>query len=337
MSIRNCTKTLRGRNNLRTFAAIMLASGAILISPGQRTTAVAQVANGASNATPVLHTRQETALRIGAGDMVQVTVFDTPELSAKLRVNADGAVELPVAGSVAVSGMTPQEAGDAIARHLKDAQIMIDPRVTVTIADYATQEVSVLGEVKSPGNYLLLGPHSLYNALSAAGGTTEKAGGDIMITHLADPQKLETVHVDSPNYSQLQRLTNVTAGDVIYVSRAGSVYVLGDVARPGEFSMVAGKRLTVLEAIALAQGTNADAALSRAAIIRKTDDGGARIIPVDLKRVAKTAQGDQMLTAEDIVLVPHSRGRAFVDATLPALTASAVGSAFAAMILLGSR
>ena len=101
--------------------------------------------------------------------------------------------------------------------------------------------------------------------------------------------------------------------------------------------MVAGKRLTVLEAIALAQGTNATAALTHAAILRKTDDGGARIIPVDLKHVAQTAEGDQMLNAEDIVMVPRSRGRAFVDATLPALTASAVGSAFAAMILLGNR
>ncbi len=154
-----------------------------------------------------------------------------------------------------------------------------------------------------------------------------------MITHLADPQKLETIHVDSPNYSQVQRLTNVTAGDVIYVSRAGSVYVLGDVTRPGEFSM-GSKRLTVLQAVALAQGTTVNAALSRAVIIRKTDDG-EKIIPIDLKQVAKTAQGDQVLIAEDIVMVPHSRGRAFVDATLPALTASAVGSAFAAMILLG--
>jgi polysaccharide export outer membrane protein len=333
MSIRNWSKTLRGWTNLRTFAAMILASSVLLIPPGQRNaTAVAQITNEASNA-PVLQTRPETGLRIGAGDMVQVTVFDTPELSAKLRVNADGTIELPVAGSTAVSGMTPQDAGDAIAKHLRDAQIMISPRVTVTITDYATQEVSVLGEVKNPGNYLLLGPHTLYNALSAAGGTTEKAGVEIMITHLADPQKLETIHVNSPNYSQQQRLTSVTAGDVIYVSRAGSVYVLGDVAHPGEFSM-GNKRLTVLQAIALAQGTNVDAALSRAAIIRKTDDG-ERIIPVDLKQVVKTAKGDQVLTAEDIIVVPHSKGRAFVDATLPALTASAVGSAFAAMILLG--
>ncbi len=170
-------KNAQGWTKLRMFAAIILASSASLIPPGQRNaTAFAQIADAASNNTPALQARPETGLRIGAGDMVQVTVFDTPELSAKLRVNADGTVDLPVAGSTAVSGMTPQDAGDAIAKHLRDGQIMIDPRVTVTVTDYATQEVSVLGEVKNPGNYLLLGPHSLYNALSAAGGTTDKAG-----------------------------------------------------------------------------------------------------------------------------------------------------------------
>jgi polysaccharide export outer membrane protein len=265
--------------------------------------------------------------------MVQVNVFDTPELSAKLRVNADGAVELPVAGSTAVTGLTPQQAAEAIAKRLREAQIMTDPRVTVTIVEYATQEISVLGEVKNPGNYLLLGPHSLYNALSAAGGTNEKAGGDIVITHVADPQNPETIRVDSPNYSKLQRLTNVSAGDVIFVSRAGSVYVLGAVFRPGEFAMAGGKRITVLEAIALAQGTNSDAALTRASIIRKTGDG-TKIIPVDLKRMTEEADGDQTLYAEDIVVVPRSRGRAFIDATLPGLVGSMAGSAVAAMILL---
>ena len=157
-----------------------------------------------------------------------------------------------------------------------------------------------------------------------------------MITHVADPQNPETIPVDSPNYSKLQRMTNVSAGDVIFVSRAGSVYVLGDVVRPGEFAMAGGKRLTVLEAIALAQGTNSDAALTRASIIRKTGDG-AKIIPVDLKRMTGKADGDQMLYAEDVVVVPRNRGRAFIDATLPGLTGSIAGSAIAAMILLANR
>ena len=333
MFIRNWPRVL---TSIRIFLTVALMLVEVVIWPGQKTqTATAQTASAVPAAEPVLHSRQEGgALRIGVGDLVQVTVFETPELSAKLRVNADGAVELPVAGSTAVAGLTPPEAAEAIARHLKEAQIMTSPSVTVSIVDYATQEISVLGEVKNPGNYLLLGPHSLYNALSAAGGTTEKAGGDIVVTHLANPQSPETIPVDSPNYSQRQRMTNVTAGDVVFVSRAGSVYVLGDVARPGEFAMTGGKRLTVLEAIALAQGTNSAAALNRAAIIRKTGDG-AQIIRIDLKRIAQKEDEDRMLTAEDIVVVPRSKGKAFVDATLPVMTASAVGSGLAALILLG--
>lgn len=335
MCIQNRPNRPRVLTSIRILVAVLLTCAEVLILPGQTTcTATAQVANAVPASGPVLHSRHEGALQIGVGDLVQVSVFETPELSAKLRVNTDGTVELPVAGGTAIAGLTPQEAAEAIAKRLREAQIMTNPRITVTIADYATQEISVLGEVKTPGNYLLLGPHSLYNALSAAGGTTEKAGGDIVITHVTDPQNPETIPVDSPNYSALQRLTNVTAGDVIFVSRAGSVYVLGDVARPGEFAIAGGKRLTVLEAIALAQGTNSAAALTRAAIIRKTGDG-AQIIHIDLKRMAQKADEDKMLMAEDIVVVPRSKGKAFVDATLPALTASAVGSALAALILLG--
>ena len=338
MCIQNWPNEPRLRSSVWSMALVFPVLGAILLLPGgTRQTARAQAMKAGPAGGPMLHSRQEGALRIGIGDMVQVSVFDTPELSAKLRVNADGAVELPVAGSTAVTGLTPQEAAEAIAKHLREAQIMTDPRVTVSIADYATQEISVLGEVKNPGNYLLLGPHSLYNALSAAGGTNEKAGGDIVITHIADPQNPETIPVDSPNYSKLQRLTSVSAGDVIFVSRAGSVYVLGDVVRPGEFAIAGGKRLTVLEAIALAQGTNSSAALTRASIIRKTGDG-AKIIPVDLKRMTEKPTGDQMmLYAEDVVVVPRNRGRAFIDATLPGLTGSVAGSAIAAMILLANR
>ena len=305
---------------------------AMLLLPALSRTAIAQT----PRTDPVLHSRQQAPLRVGPGDMVQVTVFDTPELSAKLRVNADGTVELPVAGNTQIAGMTPEEAADAIGKRLKDAKIMIDPRVGVTITDYATQEISVLGEVKNPGNYLLLGPHSLYNALSAAGGTTENAGREIVITHAADPEVPETVSMHSNNYSHIQQMTSVSAGDVIYVSRAGSVYVVGDVAHPGRFLMSGGANMTVLEAIALAQGTNSSAALSRVSIVRKTDDG-TKIIPVDLKRAMQDGQTDQALLADDIVVVPRSRGKAFLDSTLPALTASAAGSAFGAMILLAAQ
>lgn len=316
-------------------ALVLCCATALALSAIVRT-ATAQTAATSMPSEPRLQVRPDGALKIGVGDMVQVDVFDTPELSAKVRVNADGSVDIPVAGSTPVAGLTPQQAADVVAKHLKDAQIMTNPRVTVTIGEYSTQQISVLGEVRKPGNYLLLGPHSLYGALSAAGGTNENTAGDIVITHAADPQNPETLAANAPSLSKLQRLTNVKAGDVIFVARAGSVYVLGDVARPGEFAIAGERGITVLQAIALAQGTNSDAALKRAAIIRKTGDG-SKIIPIDLTQMTKIADADRQLAAEDIVFVPRNRGRAFLDATLPGLTGSIAGSAIAAMILLGSR
>lgn len=255
MCIRNLRSGPRLQTRLRsTVAAAVIVGVSMLIVVDTATTAAAQSASRDQDAVPPLRSRVDEPEHIGVGDMVQVSVFDTPELSSKLRVDADGAVEIPVAGNAVIAGLTPQSAAEVIGRRLKEAQVMTDPRVAVTIVDYATQEISVLGEVKNPGNYLLLGPHSLYNAISAAGGTSEKAGGNIVITHVADPNHPETIPVDSPDYSTLQRLTTVRAGDVVFVSRAGSVYVLGEVVRPGQFPMTGGRRLTVLEAIALEIG-----------------------------------------------------------------------------------
>lgn len=283
-------------------------------------------------ADPVLHPRGEQTLRIGIGDLVEVRVFDTPELSTKIRVSASGSIDLPAAGSTRIVGMTPQQASDAIEKHLRDAQIMKDPHVTVFVTDYATQSVSVLGEVKLPGNYLLLGSHSLYSALSAAGGTTPTAGSTIVITHQADPTHPETIQVNSPNYSEVQRLTEIKAGDTVFVSRDDRVYVIGDVLHPGEFPIQSGQKLSVLAAIALAQGTNPSAAVSRATILRKTDTGQTAI-PIDLKRVAENHAENQYLMPNDILVIPRDRKRAFWDATLPGLTGAVAGSSLAAFIL----
>jgi polysaccharide export outer membrane protein len=294
-------------------------------------TPVAATASSDSD-TPVLHPRGEEAMHIGVGDLVEVRVFDTPELSTKIRVAANGSIDLPAAGATQVAGMTPQQASEAIEKHLRDAQIMKDPHVTVFVTDYATQSVSVLGEVKLPGNYLLLGSHSLYSALSAAGGTTQTAGSTIVITHQADPTHPETIQVNSANYSQAQRLTEIKAGDTVFVSRDERIYVIGDVFHPGEFPIQSGQKLSILAAVALAQGTNPTAAVSRASILRKTDTGQT-VIPVDLKRVAENHAENQYLLPNDVLVIPRDRKRAFWDATLPGLTGAVAGSSLAALIL----
>ena len=117
------------------------------------------------------------ALRINSGDLLDIGVFDTPELSEKLRVDEFGQITLPVAGVMKVAGMTAEEAADAIEAKLRSTDVMKAPHVTVFISEFATQGVTVTGEVKSPGIYPLLGSHGLVDMLTAAGGTTQSAGG----------------------------------------------------------------------------------------------------------------------------------------------------------------
>jgi polysaccharide biosynthesis/export protein len=281
---------------------------------------------------PIPASSTQTLIRIAAGDLIDVQVFNTPELSAKLRVSQDGLITLPDTGDILVGGLTPLGAGAKIEKSLRDAQVMLDPHVTVLVTEYSTQGVSVLGEVRKPGTYLLLGRHSLYDALSAAGGVTPQLGSSIQITHQSDPTRPETIPVNSPNYSDLQRLTEVKAGDVVVVARAETIYVVGDVAHPGEYFIQNGQKLSVLNAIALAQGVNPTARGSKASIVRKTATG-AETIPVNLNKIAKVNGENLILRPADVLVVPRSGAKSFLNVVLPGVTGAVAGSVAAAIVL----
>jgi polysaccharide biosynthesis/export protein len=274
----------------------------------------------------------QTLIRVAAGDLIDVQVFNTPELSAKLRVSQDGLITLPDTGDISVGGLTPLEVGAKIEKSLRDAQVMLDPHVTVMVTEYSTQGISVLGEVRKPGTYLLLGRHSLYDALSAAGGVTQESGSSIEITHQSDPTRPETVPVNSPNYSELQRLTEVKAGDVVVVARAETIYVVGDVGHPGQYFIQNGQKLSVLNAIALAQGVNPTARASKASIVRKTATG-AETIPVNLNRIAKINGENLILRPADVLVIPRSGAKSFLNVVLPGVTGAVAGSVAAALVL----
>ncbi len=284
------------------------------------------------NREPAAPSTNPAAIRLTAGDMINLSVFDTPELSAsKLRVEQDGTIDAPVLGSVPVAGLTTTEASRLLAAKLRDEHIMQDARVTILISEYASGGISVLGEVNKPGQYVLLGAPTLYAALAAAGGTTNKQGSTITITRRRDPENPVTLAVNAPNYSRLQAETLLEAGDLVTVSTAKVIYVVGDVGHPGEFPMSNGTALNVLRAIALAQGTNQTAAVKKASIVR---DAGTRVetIPIDLDKVAKNEQPDPSLEPGDIVVVPRSGGKAFMQYALPAAAGSAAGAVAAALI-----
>ena len=270
-------------------------------------------------------------LGISPGDLLTVDVFNTPELSGKFRVQQNGTISLPQGGVVAVGGMSPIATQNAIEARLRDSQIMLDPHVTIFVQEYASEGVIVLGEVKNPGTYTLLGEHSLYGALAAAGGATVNEGLSITITRPGDPLREEVIPVTSPNYSTIQHTTRVNPGDTVFVSRAKSFFVVGNVVRPGAYPLPSGEPIRVLEAIALASGTERAAAMSKASIIRQTTTG-PETIPVNLKKIARNQDPDVFLQASDILVIPGSPVQAILDTAIPLATSATLSAIISASI-----
>jgi polysaccharide export outer membrane protein len=286
--------------------------------------------NLAANTTAVTREAPSTSaahpLQIATGDLLDVNVFDTPELSAKVRVDDHGAITLPLGGALPVSGLTAEQAGLAIEERLRRSAILKDPHVSVTVLEYTTQGVTVLGEVKNPGVYPLLGTHGLLDLISTAGGVTPNAGKSVTVTHRTDPNHPLIVDVDGRGGNTVASNVDIRPGDTIMVSRAGIVYVLGDVGKPGGFVIGNGDRLTVLQAVSLAQGANRTAALNRARLIRKTD-AGRQELPVQLAKILADKAPDQPLSDGDILFVPSSGAKnamRTMETVLPAAAGAAI-------------
>ena len=287
---------------------------------------------GIASATPFAHGQQSNAnaapptLRIAAGDLLAVDVFDTPELSAKLRVSEQGAIDLPLAGSTPVGGLTAEEAAAKIENVLRDKNVLKHPHVEVFIQEYATQGVSVLGEVKSPGVYPELGQHSLLDFISVAGGVTPTAGKVVTITHKDDPDHEKVVQLDNSPDLAKRAAVSIQPGDTIVVSRSGIVYVVGDLGKPGGFLIENNDRLTALQAVALAQGANKTANLGHSRLIRKGISGPEET-RVDLGKILAGKQADLRLEDGDILFVPSSKAKSVALRGLDASVSLATGLA----------
>ena len=271
-------------------------------------------------------------LLLGPGDLVDVQVFNTPELSAKMRVSQGGSITLPVGGEVPVDSLTPMQAATAVERRLRDGQVMGDPHVTVFVDEYATQGVTVIGEVRNPGTFTLLGEHSLYRAISAAGGTSSTAGASITISHRNETGHPVMIPVHSPNYSESVRSTMVEPGDIVVVAKADLIYVVGDVGHPGAYYEENGEPVSVLNAVALASGLNHTASASKASIVRKTPDG-AITIPLNLTRIMANKEKNIAMEASDILVIPRSGMKVLLETALPGATTAVTSAVTTALVL----
>lgn len=263
---------------------------------------------------------------IGAGDLLEMDVFETPELSGKMRVSEKGDILVPLLGELHVEGLTALEAQNLIRGKLIAGDFIKDPQVTVFIDQYATQGVSVMGEVRNPGIFPAFGSHRLLDYLSQAGGLTPLAGTTITITHTKAPEKPEQVKLTAGGPPHPLDNPLIGPGDSIFVQRTGVVYVVGDVFRPGGFPIEHDGHLSVIQAVALAQGLTPTAAKKSSVIIRTTPQGRQEI-PVNLKKVLTAKATDIALQDNDILFVPASTAKSLLhgaEAALPAVGAASI-------------
>jgi polysaccharide export outer membrane protein len=183
--------------------------------------------------------------RIGANDLIAVSVYDTPELTRTVRVSEDGFIRLPMLSQrIKAEGTMPSELEVAIGKALKEAHLINDPFVTVTVAEYHSRPVSVMGAVKRPITFQAAGPVTLLEALAHAEGLTHEAGSEILVTRTQHgPEGRETVLVRRIPVTELidaadpQVNLKLTGGEEIRVPEAGRVFVVGNVRRPGAFAI----------------------------------------------------------------------------------------------------
>jgi len=263
---------------------------------------------------------------IGGGDLLKVSVFGVKDFDVDVRVSMRGDISLPLVGDVQVGGFTTDEAEAIIATQLAAGNYILHPQVSVFVKEYATQGVSVLGEVEKPGVYPLLGSHQLFDVLSMAGGTTQKSGPTVTITHRSRPD--DPVHVTLGDIGKSAHANaEIFPGDTVFVSKAGIVYVVGDVKNPSGIVIENDSEMTVLKAIAIAGGVNSTAAVNSSKLIRRTTNGREENT-IPLKKILAAKASDLRLQAEDIVFVPSSAakgaGRRGLEAILQAATGVAI-------------
>lgn len=284
--------------------------------PGDASTGINKIPNAEQTSSLV---------RLSGGDLLEVSVYNVPELATKARVGTSGDVYLPLIDYVHVGDLTVEEAQALIEKRLEDGGFVRGPHVTIFLDESASQGVTVLGEVVKPGIYPALGDRKLYDLISAAGGFSPAAGRKVSIIRQHSATAPITVNLPRNLADDLQDNVDILPGDTITVPRAPIIYVVGDVGRPSGLLIDNGS-LTVLQALALAGGANHTAKLGSVRIIRKGPEGMTET-KVPLKKMLEARAPDMTLQADDILFVPLSGLRVAAGQGMQAAISAATGIA----------
>ena len=258
-------------------------------------------------AVPARAADQSPDYVVGPQDVLAITVWDQADLSGKFTVEADGSFTFPLIGRVHAGGLTLRAVENEMVKKLADGYFK-NPQVTVMVDTYRSQRVFIVGEVRVPGTYTLTGSMSLIEALSRAGSTTPAASSEVIIVHAPEgkgasgpvlPEQSspsQTVHVDLNDLQRGGAAENITLrdGDTVFVPRAATIYVFGQVKNPGAYALQT-KETTVMQALALAGGVTDRGAAGRVKIVRIVN-GAKKEIKVKLT---------DLVQPDDTLVVPE--------------------------------
>ena len=246
---------------------------------------------------------------VGPEDLLEISVFEIPELNRTVRVSERGTISLPLLGEMEVRGLTTMELEGRLRQELSRKYVK-DPQISVFVREYGSKKVSVIGAVGKPGVYEMLGPRTLLQVLSQAGGLTEDAGAELFVIRGRDGNGVKiTIPVEDLMASRDPTLNvPIQPGDIVSVplDRQVYVYVDGAVKTPGRIEQLASRPITLLQAIAKAGGTTERANLKGVQILRQNGKEEQTVLEVSLKRVRQGKEPDPPLKDGDIVVVPET-------------------------------
>lgn len=323
---------------MRIFLALILCVFSLSAQQIQRLPQ--RVGAGAQPLTDVFNLPVE---RLGPDDLIGLSVYDEPELTRTIRLSSDGNLRLPMLQRpIQAAGLYPSELEAAISRALIGEHLMVDPIVTVSVVEYRSRPITVVGAVRNPLTFQATGKVTLLDAISQAGGLNPEAGSEILVTsdnRFADSSSSPLV-VRIPVHGLIDGVDPalniaLVGGEEVRVPEAGRVFVLGSVKKPGAFLITDGAESSVMKALSLSEGL--DSFSSHTAYIYRVEGGhgGRSEIPVPLRKIMDRKSPDIPLLANDILYIPDATGK---KAGLKALESSViVGTGLGAALIYTMR
>jgi len=271
------------------------------------------------------------AQQLGADDLIGVSVYDAPEMTRTVRIEADGTIHLPLLKrGVQAAGMFPRQLEAGIAEALEQEQILVDPVVKVTVVEYHSRPVAVMGAVRKPVTFQAVGTVTLLDALARAEGLTSEAGAEILLTRALD--LIERISVKRL-IKDADPAVNFAlhGGEEIRVPEAGKIFVVGNVHKPGSFPVRDASDNSVLKLIALSEGLLPFAA-KLAYVYRRDESGTKQEIPIELDKILQRKAADVPLEVDDLLYIPDNKGKRNVMSVIDRMTTFGASTASGLLI-----